>query len=443
MSKTLITPLLLISVLFFSCSKSSQPGPKGGTDSKVKIELVSGDNQTDTIGYHLPNFIVVKVTQNGQPLKNYTVLYSGSGCNAERMDRFDTGADGTAGYNWFLAGDVGQQTLKIYAVDEKNNKVDSVTAVSTAIAPGSGGWHYSACTYPFGYTISALCKTSNGRLFTTLSGGPSYLRYSDDNGVSWYSVESLGDSHRFEHVAASSANEVFAAADDGNFYSADNGTTWTSLPAQAFDTYSITGLAFTSSGKIVAVDQYKGVYVSLDKGKTWTIAPAALFVHPNSTGPDADFACPSEDQSGNLYVIGKELGGIYKSTDAGKSWTYLNFPNDRFESLFIDANNWFYVSINGNEPYGIYVSKDGGATFNLISSSTTGFNNDISVQSDGNLYYTLSGASIGGLYTLNGISAPPKWIFYNDAPFNTPYIVAKNNSIVIANSLGGSLSYRN
>ena len=444
MNKILITPLILIILLFFSCSKSSQPGPKGGgTVSSVKIELLSGNNQTDTIGYHLPNFIVVKITQNGAPLKNYTVLYEGSGCNEDRMDKFSTAADGTAGYNWFLAGNVGQQTLKIFAVDDQNNKVDSVTAVSTAISPGSGGWHYSACTYPFGYTISALCKTGNGRLFTTLSGGPSYLRYSDDNGVSWYSVKALGNSHRFERVAASSANEVFAAADDGNFYSADNGATWTSLPAQAFDTYTISGLTFTTSGKILVAEQYKGVYVSSDKGKTWTTAPASLFVYPNSTGPDGDFACPSEDQNGDLYIVGKEFGGIYKSTDAGKSWAYLNFPNDRFESLFIDANNWFYVSVNGNEPYGIYVSKDGGTTFNLLSSSTTGFNNDISVQSDGNLYYTLSGASIGGLYRLNGINTPAKWIFYNDTPFNTPYVVAKNNNVVIANSLVGSLSFRN
>ncbi|HTK20797.1 MAG TPA: hypothetical protein VL442_14825 [Mucilaginibacter sp.] len=444
MSKTLITPLLLISLLCFGCSKSSQPGPKGGeTTGSVKIELVSGNNQTDTIGYHLPNFIVVKVTQNGQPLKNYTVLYKGSGCNEERMDKFDTGADGTAGYNWFLAGDVGQQTLKIYAVDDENNKVDSVTAVSTAIAPGSGGWHYSACTYPFGFMVTALCKTGSGRLFTTLSGGPSYLRYSDDNGVGWYSVKSLGNTHRFERVAASSANEVFAVADDANFYSADNGGTWTSLPVQTFNNNTISGLTFTASGKVVAASQGLGVYISSDKGKTWTIAPASLFVHPNSTGHDSDFAYPSEDLNGNLYILSKESGVIYKSTDAGKSWTYLNFPNDRFESLFIDANNWFYASVNGSEPYGIYISKDNAATFNLLSNSVSGFNDQISIQSDGNLYYTLSSVSIGGLYRLNGIGTPAKWLFNDGAPYNIPYIVAKNNNIVIASSMEGSLSYRN
>ena len=443
MSKISITPLLLIGILFFSCSKSSQPGPKGGGTSSVKIELVSGNNQTDTIGYHLPNLVVVKVTQNGVPLKNYTLLYEGSGCNEDRMDKFNTEADGTGGYVWFLAGDVGQQTLKIFAVDDQNNKVDSVTAVSTAIAPGAGGWHYSACTYPFGYTISALCKTDNGRLFTTLSGGPSYLRYSDDNGVSWYAVKALGNKHRFESVAASSANEVFAAADDGNFYSADNGQTWASLPLQAFDTYTISGLTFTKSGKIFVTTQYNSVYISSDKGKTWTIPASSAFVNPRSTGNDNDFICPTEDQNGNLYVLGYDSGVIYKSTDAGKSWTHLNFPNDRFESLFIDANNWFYTSVNGNDPYGVYISKDGGATFNLLSSSASGFNQQISVQSDGNLYYTLSSGSIGGLYRLNGINAPANWIFNIGSSQPTSYIVAKNNNIISTNGSPGFLSYRN
>src|ERR1700742_399240 len=119
--KSILLQLLTISVIFFSCSKSSQPspGPKGDgtTDSSIKIEIVSGDNQTDTIGNQLPVQIVVKVTKNGQPLSNYYVGYQGSGCNSDHMDTWLTGADGTVGYRWSLAGDIGQQSLKIYALD--------------------------------------------------------------------------------------------------------------------------------------------------------------------------------------------------------------------------------------------------------------------------------------------------------------------------------------
>ncbi len=109
MHKNLITPLVLICTLYCSCSKkSSQPGPQNGGSGNIKIELVSGNNQTDTIGRPLANPIVVKVTKtNGASLSSYELLYEGSGCNEDRLDQLNIGADGTANYNWYLAGGYG------------------------------------------------------------------------------------------------------------------------------------------------------------------------------------------------------------------------------------------------------------------------------------------------------------------------------------------------
>ena len=124
MQKNLIFSLSIFCLIYFSCSKSKSPGPQINTTSSIKIELVSGSNQVDTIGRPLANPIVIKITQNGIPLNNYGVLYEGSGCNAERLDEFSTAADGTAQYNWWLASDVGAQTLTIVAMNAKNQKVD-------------------------------------------------------------------------------------------------------------------------------------------------------------------------------------------------------------------------------------------------------------------------------------------------------------------------------
>jgi len=146
MYKNLIALLSIASVLFYGCSKSNQPGPKGGgTTDAVKIELVSGDKQTDTIGRTLANFITVKVSVAGVAKAGYQVQFLGSGCNSDRVDKYPTAADGTASYNWSLAGDVGTQTLKMIVFDSQNKKLDSVTATSTALAPVAG-WHFSACT---------------------------------------------------------------------------------------------------------------------------------------------------------------------------------------------------------------------------------------------------------------------------------------------------------
>lgn len=450
MYKNLIVPLLAISILYFSCSKSSQPGPKNNTgSSSVKIEIVSGNSQTDTVGYPLLKPINIKVTStSGSPLTGYGVLYQGSGCSVDNPISVNLAADGTSAYYWYLAGDVGQQSLKIVVLDAQNKHVDSTTAVSNAIAPAVGGWHLSACTYPFGAVVTAFCKLSTGRMFTVLAGGLAYLRYSDDNGASWNSVKSLGNTHRLLTIVSTPADELFVATSDGNFFSNDAGQTWTSLGVQGFDTGPmVSGIAYTPSGKLFVTTQYNSLYISSDKGKTWLIVPPTAFVIPNSTGHPSNFNSPTEDQAGNLYVLSYETGTIFKSADGGKTWTYLNFPNIRFTNLFIDKNNWFYTSVNGQPAYGVYVSKDDGATFTLLSSSTTGFNQEISVQSDGNLYYTMYGSGLSvnstGLYRLNNAIAPAKWIWGNIALGFAPYIVTKNNNVVEADGLAGFMRYTN
>jgi hypothetical protein len=121
----------------------------------------------------------------------------------------------------------------------------------------------------------------------------------------------------------------------------------------------------------------------------------------------------------------------------------MNFPNIRFESLFIDKNNWFYTSVTYGLPSGIYVSKDNAATFSLLSSTADGFNDNISVQSDGNLYYNYNfNIDKSGLYRLNGATGPSKYIYYIETDLPTPYVVAGNNNVISVNSLGG-LSYSN
>jgi photosystem II stability/assembly factor-like uncharacterized protein len=447
MCKNLIPAVLLICVLNFSCSKSgNQPGPQNNGSSDIKIELVSGDNQTDTVGRQLQNAIVVKVTKNGVAQSGYKVLWEGSGCNEERLDEFATQANGTTSYYWWLAGDVGKQTMKVFVLDDQNKKLDSVTAVSNGLASGSG-WHYSACTYPFGAVINGFCKLSTGRLFTYFIG-KTYLRYSDDNGKSWISVKSLGNTHQIKTITVNSSDEIFAVANDGTYTSKDGGQTWTSYPQQEVNTKDVTGMLYTSKGKLLTSSRFNPVYISQDDGKSWTAIPITAFVPPNTSGNDGDFYDPTEDKDGNLYLIGRESQLIYKSVDEGKTWSPLislspipQSPNGEHEldfSLYIDKNNWFYKYVNDAQIGGIYLSKDKGVTYNKLVGAPNAFCEEMSLQSDGNFYYYRWG---GGIYHTVGISSTVKGVFGFDATIPIPYIVAKNDNIIIGSSSSNIIRY--
>jgi hypothetical protein len=435
MHKNLITSILLISTLYFSCSKSKQPNPQNSASNAVKIELVSGGNQTDTVGRQLANPIVVKVTQNGTPLSGYEVQFQGSGCNNDRLNIGSTKSDGTISYNWSLSGDVGPQTLKIYALKSQNVKVDSVTATSTGLAPDPG-WHSSACSIQGGAIPASFCKLTTGRLFVCYGGLG--LRYSDDNGISWNLVKNFAGNSNPRFVVSSPTDELFVFTQvNGIFYSNDSGVTWTTLTTPPFNSGSIISAVCTFSGKLL-VTNIQTIYISLDKGKTW-ITPPNKFVPPNSGGGgDSQINSPTEDKSGNLYCVGQESETIYKSIDNGNTWTPIPRPNILDFAIYIDNNNWFYVSQSEPGTGGIYISKDNGVTYTQLISSPNTFLENMSVQSDGNFYYDYLGL---GVYMAKGISNSVKDL--NNGQFNVPppYIVAKNNNIIYADTGNGIIHY--
>jgi hypothetical protein len=350
----------------------------------------------------------------------------------------NTSSDGTASYLWHLAGDVGTQTLKAYAINSQNQKVDSATATATGIASGSG-WQSSSCSLQGGATVLSFCKLSTGRIFACYEE-KSFVRYSNDNGATWYNLTSLGNTHNFIWMMSSAAGELFAfATGEGTLYSKDGGLTWTQSAVVPFS--SVTSGISTPDGKLVVTNQ-SDVYVSTDKGQTWVTTPYSAFISPNSIGGDTNFLSPAEDQAGNLYVVGLESETIYQSKDGGNTWSPFQAATGNTMALdcsfYIDANNWFYKASSNPTNGGLFISKDQGATYTQLVNTSNTFYYLFSVQSDGNYYYENPST---GLFQSNGISSSVKFIQPISLPVPAPYIVAQNGNVVMGADGGEYIIY--
>ncbi len=433
MNKRLVILLSTICILYFSCSKSKLPGPQNIDLGKVTITLDSGNNQRDTIGRPLKKTITIKVTQNGLPLAGYSVQFQGSGCDDTVSAVTQYG--GTTGYTWYLSSQIGQQTLKIYALNSQNQKVDSVTAVATALATGPG-WHFSACTFQDAQPIISFAKLSTGRLFLTYWAGKYYLRYSDDNGVTWNALKTLGNTHMIGYVMSTPQDELFVfTLGEAALYSKDVGQTWSTLAITPFDPRLISTAICTPSGKLLVTSGNVPLSISNDRGKTWTTVPLTAFTSPNPASGVSQLTSAAEDRAGNLYVEETQSQTIFKSADMGKTWNPVK-PGESDGAFYIDNNNWFYKSLVGFEG-GIYISKDEGTTYNqMIGSSFQGFGN-MSVQSDGNFYCQ----DAHGFYSSAGLGDPFKEIFVFKAEDTPPYIVAKNNNIIMRGTANAVAQY--
>ncbi|HVW12709.1 MAG TPA: sialidase family protein [Mucilaginibacter sp.] len=429
--------LLPVFLLLAGCSKDKSTQPNNNNLNSVKIEIISGNNQSDTIGKQLASPLVVKITKNGSPVSGVYVRFRGSGCNADNDFEIASQADGTAKYLGFLSGDVGQQTFKAYATDSNDKNIDSVSFNCTGLEPGAG-WHLSGCNIPFGAIPEDFCTLSTGRLFTSYGASIAYMRYSDDNARNWYPVVSAGK-HSFQYILSNSADELFAfSSDAGTLYSSDQGKTWASLGTTPFGAYTLTGASYGKDGKILVSTQNHGLYISSDKGKTWS-QPTGVIKLANSTGPDGDFHTFIEDQSGNFYVAAGNSGTLYKSVDEGASWTAITpYQQEQVYSFYVDQHNWFYES-RWDSNGGVYISKDNGATYSILYNAPGHFVSNMSVQPDGNFYVS---DSTEGLYSGKGIGTPFRLVFYNAYPgLFVPYIVAKNNNLVVSDTGGGQIRY--
>jgi photosystem II stability/assembly factor-like uncharacterized protein len=214
------------------------------------------------------------------------------------------------------------------------------------------------------------------------------------NGNSWYPVGPSNIGGRITAMDYDAVNNIIyaGAAAGGIFKSTDFGGSW--LPKTDFQpSLSIGALVidplnsniiYCGTGEAnISADSYAGfgMLKSTDYGETWIVSGleesrhiAELEVHPANT--DILYVAVS----GGLYSKGLDRG-IYKSTDAGGSWSKVLFLNDSTSAIdvAIDPNdvNIVYAAMwerlrgpsfrkAAGINSGIYKSTDGGSSWDQL-----------------------------------------------------------------------------
>ncbi|HEY9425599.1 MAG TPA: glycosyl hydrolase, partial [Gemmatimonadaceae bacterium] len=150
------------------------------------------------------------------------------------------------------------------------------------------------------------------------------------------------------------------------------------------------GIGPTRSGRARALDGVASepnvFYVGFDNGGVWRSTDYGSTWHPlfdeQSTGSIGAIAVAQSDP--NIIYVGSGAGiirpdlatgnGMYKTTDAGKTWTHLGLRDgQQIPQIIIDPRdpNRLFVAVLGH-PYGpnaergIFRSTDGGQTFTKV-----------------------------------------------------------------------------
>jgi photosystem II stability/assembly factor-like uncharacterized protein len=235
------------------------------------------------------------------------------------------------------------------------------------IGPFRGGRTRAACGVPSEPNVFYVGQVDGG------------VWKSDDYGRTWNAIfdqeptQSIGAIA----VAPSDPNIIYVASGeglarpdlsvgDGIYKSGDAGKTWTrvwtaegeQIPALAIDPHDPSRIFAAVLGHPYGPNAERGIYRSLDGGKTWQ---NVFYIDQNTGGDDVEIDSANPNvvyatlwkvrqgpwEFGNEYQ-GTD-GGIFKSTDGGKTWRKLTkgLPSDLVQA---------YVAIAPSEPSRLYAT---------------------------------------------------------------------------------------
>jgi len=164
---------------------------------------------------------------------------------------------------------------------------------------------------------------------------------------------------------------IFAGVHKGGVWaSADGGATWERRDSgiEFDDIYGLNTVEAGSEIRVYAGTEPAHLYVSSDLGKSWTELPAIREV-PSIN--DWTFPAPPhaahvknivfDPRDANTIYAGVEVGGAYKSTDAGKTWREL-------KGYYVDVHRLLTLPARPDEVYmstghSLYHSTDAGDTW--------------------------------------------------------------------------------
>lgn len=224
------------------------------------------------------------------------------------------------------------------------------------------------------YTASA-----GGGLWKTSNGGTTWTAMSDKWPNLYTSCVAVHPTDvNTVYVGTGDYEGFFNKLPNGIMKSTDGGSSWTNIGHWDFRFTVVSKIIIDPTNPNILVvttgqdgNEQSGIYRSADAGATWTRtnAPAGNWDDLDISTSGVYYAC---------YTKAQTTGGLYKSTDKGATWTAITNPNSAAATALdiacskVNANTLYMLGI-GDEA--IYKSTNGGTSWTDITGNfPTGLN---------------------------------------------------------------------
>jgi len=198
---------------------------------------------------------------------------------------------------------------------------------------------------------------------------------------------------------------VYAVSGSDVFKSTDAGDNWAKLPLPGGYGISVLAIDPQDPSTLYAATGAKGILKSTDAGESWSAANSGLPI--SNSGPPiilVNALAIDSQNSSTIYTVVNSCcpggGGVFKSTDAGASWSAVNsgLPESYSYILAIDPLNPNTLYLGTSAGGGVFKSVDGGANWIAVNSGLRASVVSTLVVDPQNIGTLYSGIFGGGLF---------------------------------------------
>jgi photosystem II stability/assembly factor-like uncharacterized protein len=229
---------------------------------------------------------------------------------------------------------------------------------------------------------------------------------SHDGGQRWMSMRSGLDDATITSVVnqflfdPADSQHLFVATTMGVFETKDGGEHWVKRMEGMKEVLMVVTLGMDPArSAVLYAGTSGGVYKSVDQASHWEpanngLVPPGMVKTSRALNVTSIIVDPFESDT----VYAATLSGLYKTTDAARSWTKLgeSLADQMIVAMVLDRARKGVVYLAGRD--GVHRSEDGGMTWKAINGglATTNIRSLVQSEADATLFYV--GTNGSGLY---------------------------------------------
>lgn len=369
-----------------------------------------------------------------------------------------------AGLKWREVGpNRGGRSVAVAGSDKRPNEYWMGTTGGGVFKTTDGGenWAASSDGY-FGGTIGAIAVDQQNPDIVWVGGGETDIRGNTAGGDGLWKSMDAGKTWTFlkwkyEHISTIRIHptnsdvayigvfgDAFKVGDRGLYKTTDGGKSFNRIlhvndstgvidiamdPSNPDVMYVAMWQAYRTPWSMSSGGVHSGLFKTTDAGTTWTRLTGTAQGLPSGVIGKIGVAVSPAKPSRVWAMIEHDSGGVYRSDDAGATWSYINRDRN------LRQRAWYYTQIvadpkDTNVVYGLnvsfYRSRDGGKTFAQSIRVPHGDNHDLWI-SPSNPNRMVEGNDGGATVTTNGgrtwtdIDFPTAQWYHVDVSNEYPY----------------------